>query len=461
MLTATEHHGIDHRRPAGLDFAAAVFLLGTVVLHVVAMFPTYTHSLGSLVSQTDQATGYAVLAAGWALALIVGLTGPHRTPIAAALAVGLALTELGFRGTDLGQAFHDGTGTVSSGLWLMELAWVAGAVGAVLAVLAARSRHAPTGAPGGPVLATTGEAGPLDQESPFGPAPLGGSPPEESPAEGRLGEASVEESSDGEGSPVGESSIGESSVGEGSPVGESMVGESSVETEPSPTRAIAVAGPHDATAAVPAASDTSVLQMVVDQPHPTQMIPGWPEADHEDAHERWAWTILVLALAAVVAGMFLPPWDHETFVFQSGGRVISQNEGNAFRQPWEMIVGTVTVSVVILALSAVAVRLRNKAVGAAAVVGALIVMSSQLASAVALASAPTAADFGVTPAQVQQLGLSLTLKLTGWFTVEILATYALFAAVMVRATLRMAHANSPGTVPTTPERRSSSIPPGW
>lgn len=413
MQIATAPIGADHRRPAGLDFAAALFLLATVVLHVVAMFPVYTDQLGSLASQTDQAASYAVLAAGWALALIIGLLGPHRTPVAAGLAVGVALTELGFRGTDLGQAFHDGTGTASTGLWLMEVAWVVGAVGAVLAVLAARSRHSrkavPASVPGpGPSADADAEfnaelnaGAPVEEPSPYDPGP-----------------------------------------------------------DQSPTLVVPTAGAEDPTAAVPAAGDTSILQMVLDQPPPAPAAPAPDAEKDDDAHERWVWTVLVVVLAAVVAGAFLPPWDHETILFETSGRAVSQNEGNAFAQPWEMIVGTVAVSAIVLLLASVAVRLRDKAVGAAVVVGSMIVMASQLVSAVALAASPSASDFGVTPAQIQEYGLNLSLKLTGWFTLDALAIYALFAAVMVWANLREVQANSPGAGPMAPERRSSEIPSG-
>ena len=75
-----------HRRPSSLDLVAAILLLSTVVLHVVAMAPGYFKGSGtgqSLMDQPDQAALYALLAAAWALALAIGLAGPARTPVSA------------------------------------------------------------------------------------------------------------------------------------------------------------------------------------------------------------------------------------------------------------------------------------------------------------------------------------------------------------------------------------------
>ena len=84
------------RRPTPLDLLAAGLLLATVILHAVAMTPQYLGGLGqgSLWSQPDQAALYSVLAAGWALALGLGLTGPARARISAGLAVGLGVMGL-------------------------------------------------------------------------------------------------------------------------------------------------------------------------------------------------------------------------------------------------------------------------------------------------------------------------------------------------------------------------------
>jgi hypothetical protein len=371
MQMASETTAIAARRPGALDFVAALLLLATVVLHVAAMAPTYFAGTGSLMSQPDQAALYSVLAASWALALGIGLTGPHRTPVAAAIAVGVAVTELGFRAADLGDALRFGTGTVGSGLWLMEVAWVVGAAAAVAAVLAARSRHAPKA----PALAEPPSPSELEIDWTV-PATLEGDP---------------------------------------------------------------VAAATDPQVVTPAGS---IL----------------PDTD-EDPHERLAWTLLVAVLAAVVAGAFLPAWDHAVAVSTSTGQSVTRSLGNAFSGPWQQVVGTVVVAVVLLTVPVVAIRLRRKAVGAGLVIGVLLVLTSQLVSAVVqVDEAVPPSDFGINSSQAHSLGLSLSLQLTGWFTVDALAAYALFAAVMVWATLRFDHESSPGTVPIAPERRSEAMP---
>lgn len=206
---------------------------------------------------------------------------------------------------------------------------------------------------------------------------------------------------------------------------------------------MAAPGAHDPTESVPAArsGDTSVLEAV-------------PDTD-ADAHERLAWTLLVVILAVIVAGAFLPAWDHAVAVSTQTGQTVSKSLGNAFSGPWQQVVGTVLAALALLAVPIVAIRLRDKAVGAALAIGALLVLTAQLAAAVVQVDQPVPpADFGITAQQARDLGLQLSLKLTGWFTLDALAAYALFAAVMVWATLRLVHENSAGTPPSTPDPRS-------
>ncbi|HLI53672.1 MAG TPA: hypothetical protein VKU88_05055, partial [Acidimicrobiales bacterium] len=90
-------------------------------------------------------------------------------------------------------------------------------------------------------------------------------------------------------------------------------------------------------------------------------------------------------------------------------------------------------------------RLRDRGVAAAASVGSLLVLATQLVAAVVQVDEPVPpAELGVSPAQAGQLGLHISMQLTGWFTLDALAAYALFAAVMIWATLRAAPEESPG-----------------
>ena len=346
-----EAQSVAHRRPVPLDLVAGVLLLASVVLHVVAMFPSYGPYYTHLASTTDQAGEYAVVAAAWALALVIGLLGPHRTPVAAGLAVGLAVTEFGSRLYDIGYGFRHGMDKLGGGVWWMFAAWLVGAAGATAAALAARARHRPT------------------------------------------------------------------------------------DRQPAP----AVAWED---------RDRSVL-----------------DAD-EDPDERLAWTVLVALLAILVSVAFLPAWDHLVATRVQTGRSITQSLGNAFHTDWQQMVGNVIFALALLVVPLVAVRMRNKAVGAAAVCGGLLVLAGQLLSAVLLVDEPVPSYlFGLTPDQAKQLGLVFSFQLTGWFTVDALAALALFGTVMIWSTLRVEpaaqnpYANSPEGARTAPFARSSAIPP--
>ena len=434
MQLVHEPHPLAHRRPAALDFVAAGLLVAAVVLHVVAMFPTYFVGSGSLASQTDQAALYAVLAASWALALAVGLTGPHRTPVAAAMAVGIAVTELGFRGADLGDAARYGTSTVGAGLWLMDAGWAVGAAAAVISVLAARARHAPRSKaidvrPIDTVPARVGPEGP----SPYEAAGSSGWGEPAAPASDPPNQTTIPDQSD---------------PAAGAPLDDPAV------SVPTPDPTVSVPTP-DPTVSIPAPDPTGVYSLVV----PTT-VRATQEPVDEDRHERLAWTMLVVVLSAVVAGSFLPAWDKASAVSTQSGRSVSRTLGNAFvDQPWEQVVGTVAAAAAMLLVPIVCIRLRNKAVGAAAVVGSLLVLLSQLVAAVVQVDLPVPpADFGVSSSQASQLGLQLSLKLTGWFTLDALAAYALFATVMVWATLRVVQENSTGMSPTAPDWRNPAMP---
>lgn len=421
MQTATEHHHA-HRRPAALDIAAAGLLLTTVVLHVVAMAPAYFGGAGekSLMAQTDQAALYAVLAASWALALVVGLIGPHRTPVAAALAAGIAATELGFRVADLGDVFRFGAHTAGPGLWLMEAAWLVGAAGAVAAVLAARSRHR---------VRT--------------PAPV--------PA---AGEGPVGWAADGLQAPGSAADPYAEAVGAGTDaVPTDSLPADTVPADPGPTDAgpTGAAGTGDTTSVMPAPDRTDTWA-----PLPAPAVAA--SASVEEVHERRAWSALVVVLALLTAGAFLPAWDRAYAVSTQNGDTLSRNLGNAFSGPWQQVVGTVLAAVALAVVPIAALRLRDRAVGAALTIGALLVLTSQFVAAVVQVDQPLdPAQLGISSGQVTQLGLQLGLQLTSWFTVDALAAYALFAVVMAWATLRHAHANSAGTWPSAPELRRDVI----
>lgn len=435
MQMAIQPHPEAHRRPAPLDLAAAGLLFATVVLHVVAMFPGYflgSTSGSSLTSSPDQAALYAVLAASWALALGIGLTGPDRTPMAAALAVGVAAGELGFRVADLGDAIKYGTSQVGAGLWLMEAAWVVGAAAAVTAVLAARSRH----------------------RTPATPAGNGGEQPEDPSADWQIDwtvPAAPDAARDLAANPYAASG-GEGPTGG---PGENAPGDAGTAAADGAPALTGQAGPTDQPADQPTGDPTAVWDIPAADP---AAVPA-AESQQVDPHERMAWFLLIAVLSVLVAGAFLPAWDHAVAYSTVSGRGLTRSLGNAFSGPWQQVVGTVVAAVAMAAVPVVAARLRNRVVGAAAVCGVLLVLASQLVAAVVQVDLPVSpAELGISAGQASQLGLQLALKLTGWFTVDALAAYALFAAVMVWANLKEEHhENSPGMPPRAPEVRRDAM----
>lgn len=410
--------GLTHERPSRLELLAGGLLAATVVLHVVAMFPTYFTSEGSLVGQTDQAALYAVLAASWALALAIGASGPDRTKGAAALAVGIAATEFGFRLSDVGDAVKYGTQTAGAGLWLMTAAWAVGLFAAAVSVLAVRQRHRPAH--------TDGSALGHDAVDPAGAS-------DANLEQGLAGQSGLSEAADNPyyelgGVPAGttggpgssglvdsglaESGLAESGLAAGQPVGAASV-------------------PVLETAAVPGVAE------VAPNAKRRRILRSKGSDSPEEAHERNLWTLLVFVLAAITAGAFLPAWDHGTATSSITGQSVVRNLGNAFSGPWQQVVGTVVAAAAVVVVPVVAVRLRNKGVGAALAAGALLVLGTQLVAAVVQVNLPVPpADFGLSQAQASQLGLVLSVKLTAWFVVDAIAAYLLFAAVIVRATLR-------------------------
>ncbi len=417
--------GLTHERPSRLELLAGGLLAATVVLHVVAMFPTYFTSQGSLASQTDQAALYAVLAASWALALAIGISGPDRTKGAAALAVGVAATELGFRLSDVGDAVKYGTQTAGAGLWLMSAAWVVGALAAAVCVAAVLQRHRP---------ASTEASGESNRDLQV----AGGVASTDTDREQDLaGQASSFEAGDNPYYDLG-----------GSPGGAVAWSDDS---------GLPADLPVD-TASVPVVDTASVAAAGVSKPKRRRTLRSPVAESPEDAHERNLWTVLVFVLAAITAAAFLPAWDRGTATSSITGQSVVRSLGNAFSGPWQQVVGTVVAAVALLIVPVVAIRLRDKGVGAALAAGAILVLSTQLVAAVVQVNLPVPpADFGLSQAQASQLGLVLSVRLTGWFVVDAIAAYLLFAAVIVRATLRdvpqeaLANHTAPGQSPWPPD----------
>jgi hypothetical protein len=434
--TAVDHHA--DRRPTAVDLVAGLLLLAAVVLHIVAMAPAYfidgsPHE--SLFSQPFLAAPAAILAALWATALIVGMLGPSRIAICAAIAAGAALTEMGLRESDLGEIWS-GSAKAGTGLWLMTAGWSAGALAALIAVVAARRRRTSTGSGPATPLAGTGSAPDRAEWIVDWPAPAGSEPQSAEEAEGEDGGDAID-STRGEDLSPGASPETDSTV----EVAAVSMTDSTVEVATAsamaPTTALAVTNPDPGEETVePLAvhsGDTAVFQAIPD----------------EDPSSRAAWTVVVAVLALVVAGAYLPAWDHYNAVNVSSGTSVSYTQGNAFDYPWQIIIGNVAVAVAMVALPVIAVRFRRRSVGAGLALASLAVLSTQFVSAVIQIDVPV--DTGSS-------SIVSTGQLTGWYAVDVLAGFALLVAVAVWATVRVSQENSLATFPKAPEARRDSIP---
>jgi hypothetical protein len=451
------------RRPTPLDLAAAGLLLATVILHVAAMVPHYYGGpgQGSAWSQPDQAALYSVLAAGWAVALGLGLTGPGRASVSAGVAVGLAATEFGFRLSDLGEVFRYGTGQASTGLWLMTAAWVVGAAGAAVAVVAvSRRARATAGEPApGPLLAGEPVAAPATwPTAPALPAP--------EPALAALWGPEADDATATEPAagfdPISANS-GPADVAAG-PL-DATVGVPLDATVGVPLDAT-VAMPVDATAPF-AMETTAVVPFDATAAITVNATPAVPASSSGFAYPAAPSygagpTMLVALLSLVTAGAFLPAWDHYVGISATTGRSVTFNLGNAFSGPWQVVIGNVFAAIALAGIPILAIRMRQRAIGAAVVAGSLIVLAAQFTSAIVSVDQPVPASVaGLSPSQLNQLGLQLHLSLTGWFTFDVLAAFALFVAAMVLGHVHelRVQASPVGTWPSAPDaRRAASLP---
>jgi hypothetical protein len=144
-------------------------------------------------------------------------------------------------------------------------------------------------------------------------------------------------------------------------------------------------------------------------------------------------TIILAALGAAIA--FAPSWD--SFVLRTAaGASQTVTLGNAFANPAPVIVGDVAVMLALVAVAVVAAFWRPLRLGSALVVGAIIPMAAQAISAIVQLSAPTSPlQFGISPAQANGLGLTISNGLTPMFWVycAFLATLILLCAWMLLA----------------------------
>ncbi len=139
--------------------------------------------------------------------------------------------------------------------------------------------------------------------------------------------------------------------------------------------------------------------------------------------------VVALMLAALGAAvMFAPAWD--SYILRTAaGATQSLTAGNAFANPAPVIVGNVAVMVALVAVVAAAALWRPIGQGAALLAGAIVPMAAQAISAIVqVGEGASPAQFGISPAQAAQAGLTIDSGLTPAFWIYCAFVVALIAA---------------------------------
>ena len=125
---------------------------------------------------------------------------------------------------------------------------------------------------------------------------------------------------------------------------------------------------------------------------------------------------VLLVLAGLgTAAAFVPSWDSFT-LRTAAGQTQTFAAGNAFANPGAVIAGSVVVMVALAAVVIAAALWRPVRHGAVLLAGAIIPMAAQAISAlVQVGEATSPTQFGFTPAQASQLGLTISNGLTPSF----------------------------------------------
>jgi hypothetical protein len=171
--------------------------------------------------------------------------------------------------------------------------------------------------------------------------------------------------------------------------------------------------------------------------------PGWSRGTRVD----W---VLVLTLAGLGAAItFAPSWDRYVLHTAIG---VSQTvtAGNAFANPGPVIAGDVMVMVALVAVVVAAALWRPVRYGAALLAGGVIAMAAQAISAVIqLAEGISPVQFGFTPGQAAQAGLTISSGFTPafWIYCAFVAALAVLCARMLRSRSGRPDATPPGPVP--------------
>ncbi|HUA31888.1 MAG TPA: hypothetical protein VMC03_23615 [Streptosporangiaceae bacterium] len=170
--------------------------------------------------------------------------------------------------------------------------------------------------------------------------------------------------------------------------------------------------------------------------------------------------IVMLVLAAIgTAAAFAPSWDSFTLRNAAG---VSQTltEGNAFSNPAAVITGDVLVMVAVVAVVAAAALWRPLRLGAALLAGAIIPMAAQAISAlIQVGETVSPTQFGITPGQASQIGLTINSGLTSAFWIYCAFLVALIASFAWMLIPPHNAVRQPPRMPQGPPAGMSDTPP--
>ena len=153
---------------------------------------------------------------------------------------------------------------------------------------------------------------------------------------------------------------------------------------------------------------------------------GWPGRPRS---EDMGPVVMLMLAALGTAVAFAPPWDSYT-LRNAAGTTQSIALGNAFANPAPVIAGNVAVMVALVAVVAAAALWRPTRLGAALLAGAIIPMAAEAISALIEAGqVPSPTQFGLSPAQAGQIGLTISSGLTPAFWIYCAFLVALLASL--------------------------------
>ncbi|HWG15479.1 MAG TPA: hypothetical protein VG268_19615 [Streptosporangiaceae bacterium] len=376
---------------------AAGLLAAGIVCGIAGLFPGYLSGT-SLASSASQVIPHVFYLAGWTASLVLILLGGARLKVGVLLSLGLSIVTFGFFFSDAGEVMAAGAHLMGAGLALSLIGWLACAAGSVVAL---------------PLQAGFFRRSVAQVRSTFAPAP-GAQVPQPTPAAGWAPDPAAPPVPAAEAtSSATEATSSEIETPSASPVPHAASAPNPYAPNPyaptpyapTPYQPAAPYGPHPAYGAY--------------QPPPASR---WSNP----ASRRAILTVALAALAALGAAItFAPSWDSYT-LRTAAGAVHSLTAGNAFSNPAAVIIGDIAVMVALVLVTVAATLWRPLRLGAVLLAGAVIPMVAQAISALAqLGEGVSPSQFGISSAEANQLGLTISQGVTPvfWF-------YCIFVVIL-------------------------------